>query len=219
MTRTHVRADRVCWQGPRSSAGRAPSMVSSFGDSLEAARRGDPEAFEALFAGTMPALMAFLRSRLDGVVAARESIRDLAQSVCREALTDLEKLAWRGPEAFRAWLFVLATRKLADRRRFHTQERRDARIEKPPADDASTILSGYASLTTPSREASAKEEIARVEDALQKLPDAQREALLLSRVAGLSYAEIARQKECDESAVRRLVARALARLALLLGEA
>ena len=49
-------------------------------------------------------------------------------------------------------------------------------------------------------------------------PDAQRDAVLLSRVAGLGYQEIARQKGISEAAVRGLVARGLARLAGLLGQ-
>jgi len=193
-------------------------MASSFDDSMEAALRGDPKAFEAIFAQHTPALMAFLRTRVDTVVAARESVRDLAQSVCREALVDFDQMQWRGHEAFRSWLFVLAARKLTDRRRFHTQQRRDVRTETLPREDAELLMRGYASLATPSRHLAAKEELERVESALLQLPEAQREAILLSRVAELSYAEIARQKGCQESAVRGLVARGLARLALLLGD-
>jgi DNA-directed RNA polymerase specialized sigma24 family protein len=50
------------------------------------------------------------------------------------------------------------------------------------------------------------------------LPEAQRDAVLLSRIAGLGYQEIARQKGITEAAVRGLVARGLARLAGLLGQ-
>jgi RNA polymerase sigma-70 factor (ECF subfamily) len=70
---------------------------------------------------------------------------------------------------------------------------------------------------TPSRVAGAKEELTRVEQALQQLPEAQRDAVLLSRIAGLGYAEIAAQKGITEAAVRGLVARGLARLAGQLG--
>ena len=192
-------------------------MSSPLEPSLEAARRGDPAAFEALLQRHLPALMTFLRTRVDGVVAARESVRDLAQSVCREALEDLDRMSWRGHEAFRGWLFVLAARKLADRHRYYTTQRRDLRVETVADADAELALAGYASLVSPSRLASAREELSRVEDAILQLPEAQREAILLSRVANLSYAEIARRKGCNESAVRGLVGRGLARLALLLG--
>ena len=42
--------------------------------------------------------------------------------------------------------------------------------------------------------------------------------MLLSRLAGVDYAEIARQKGISESAVRGLVARGLARLSGMLGD-
>ena len=189
-------------------------------DSLaDGARSDDRPSLETLLATHVPALMAFLRTRVDGVVAARESVRDLAQSVCREALQESDRLDWRGEAAFRSWLFVLATRKLLDRRRYYTQQRRDQRVEVPVGDDAELLLNAYAQVATPSRNASAREELGRVERDILALPEAQREALLLSRVAGLSYAEIARQKGCNESAVRGLVARALTRLALSSGDA
>ena len=57
-------------------------------------------------------------------------------------------------------------------------------------------------LVTPSRAAGAREELDRVEQALQELPDNQREAVLLSRIGGISYGDIARQMTLSESAVR-----------------
>jgi RNA polymerase sigma-70 factor (ECF subfamily) len=86
----------------------------------------------------------------------------------------------------------------------------------PSAGEEVELLGAYGSLT-PSRAAGAKEELARVESALQRLPEAQREVVLLSRIAGLSYQEIARQKGATEAAMRGMVARGLARLAGLLG--
>jgi RNA polymerase sigma factor (sigma-70 family) len=77
-------------------------------------------------------------------------------------------------------------------------------------------LGVYSNLVTASGTAQAREHLARVEACLQGLPEAQREAVLLSRIAGLSYAEIARAKGATESAIRGLVARGLARICVLL---
>jgi RNA polymerase sigma-70 factor (ECF subfamily) len=190
-----------------------------FHDTVGAARSGDRTAYDQLFTRNLPALVAYLRAKVGGALAERESVNDLAQSVCREVLRDLPELEFGGEEQFRAYLFLQASRKVVDRYRYHKQEMRDpARQEPLPTEsEAAAVLGAFAPLASPSRVAGAKEELSIVEQALQQLPDAQRDAVLLSRIAGLSYEEIARQKSISESAVRGLVARGLARLAGLLG--
>lgn len=194
-------------------------MQNDFETKIQAAATGDRAAYDELFANNLPALVAFLRAKVGGELANRESVRDLAQSVCREVLRDLAALEFRGEEQFRAYLFLQATRKVIDRYRYHKQEMRDpARIEPLPTESQEAADLGLYGALTPSRVAGAKEELTRVEQALQLLPEAQRDAVLLSRIAGLGYQEIAQQKGITEAAVRGLVARGLARLAGLLGQ-
>ena len=70
-------------------------------------------------------LIAFLRARVGSALAARESIHDLAQSVCREVLRDQAELTFRSDESFRAFLFLQASRKIVDRARYHRMAMRD----------------------------------------------------------------------------------------------
>jgi len=186
---------------------------------LAASASGDANARDELFGASMPALRAFLRAKVGGELAVRESVDDLAQSVCREVLRDLDELSFADADQFRAYLFLQATRKVVDRYRYHRRDKRDvARLRRmPSATDGQNELVGQDQLT-PSRVVGAREELDRIEAALQHLPEAQRDAVLLSRLAGLDYAEIARQKNTTESAVRGLVARGLARLSGLLAE-
>lgn len=195
-------------------------MNQDFETTVNAAKSGDREAHNALFERNLPTLVAFLRAKVGGELMERESVRDLAQSVCREVLKDLPKLEFHSEESFRSYLFLQASRKVVDRYRYHKQEMRDPAREEPlPSDtEAAELMGTYAPLVTPSRAAGAKEELSRVEQALQLLPEAQRDAVLLSRIAGLSYGEIALQKGISEAAVRGLVARGLARLAGFLGQ-
>ncbi len=175
-----------------------------------------PPDYESLFQRNLPRLVAFIRARAGRAIAARESAVDLAQSVCREVLADMGEFEYRGDEAFRAWLFAQATRKILDRNRYLHRERRDIAREQPAApseDEAGSLLQAYATMCTPSRQVAAREELQRIEAAVGSLPEAQRDAVTLSRLMGLGYPEIATIMGCTESAVRGLVARGLAALA------
>lgn len=191
-------------------------------DSRDLAQQPEPQpaaGYEQLFARNLPALVAYLRARVGGALAARESISDLAQSVCREVLEDQARLQFPNEESFRAYLFLQASRKVIDRYRYHKMAMRDParEVDLPTEAEAQELLSSFAQLITPSHAAGAREELDRVEQAVHDLPDNQREAVLLSRIGGISYPEIARQMGTSESAVRSLVARGLARLAARLG--
>lgn len=174
-----------------------------------------PLSVDRLLAEQLPALLVFLRHHTGDELAARETVEDLAQSVCREVLQDLPSLRFDDAERFRAYLFLQAVRKVVDRARFHRMARRDVRRERPLPETRSAAEAGiYGTLVSGSRVAIAREKIALVERVLQSLPEGQREAVLLSRIVGLSYEEIARQKGVAESTVRALVARGLTRLSL-----
>jgi RNA polymerase sigma-70 factor (ECF subfamily) len=188
---------------------------------IAAARRGEARALDSLFERNLPPLLAFIRSRSGKAVAARESALDIAQSVFREVLQDADRIELQGEGAFRNWLFLHASRKVLDRAKFLQRDRRDVRREvgipeAGPAADA--LLACYATLGTPSRHAAAREELARFEAAVQRLPENQRDAVTMSRLLNLSYAQIAEQLDSTESAVRGLVARGLAALSSWLDE-
>lgn len=188
---------------------------------IAAARRGEPRALDSLFERNLPPLIAFIRSRSGRAVAARESAIDIAQSVFREVLEDADRIELQGEGAFRNWLFMQASRKVLDRAKFWHRERRDVgrEVDIPEAGPAAdALLACYATLGTPSRHAAAREELARFEAAVQQLPDNQRDAVTMSRLLDLGYAQIAEQMGTSESAVRGLVARGLAALSSLLDD-
>lgn len=196
-------------------------MEGDLARQIAAARRGEPAAIDSLFARNLPPLVAFIRARAGKAVAARESAHDLAQSVYREVLQDAAAIELKDEGAFRNWLFMAATRKVLDRAKFLKRERRDiAREQELPeaGPEADAMLACYASIATPSQHAAAKEELQRVERAVQDLPEEQREAVVMSRLMNLSYPQIAEQMGRTESSVRGLVARGLAALAEQLEE-
>jgi RNA polymerase sigma-70 factor (ECF subfamily) len=191
---------------------------------IQRAARGDAEAVERLIEHHLPALRAFVRAHMGARVRARESTSDVVQSICRELLTHQERFRHPGEEAFKAWLFTTARRKLSNRVRDLERQKRDAAREVQ-ADLGESALGdlgdAYARISSPSGAVLRREEIERLEAALDQLSPDHREVLTLAHLAGLSRAEIGRQMEKSEEAVRQLLHRATARLAILLedGEA
>ena len=186
---------------------------------LERAAHHDRAALGELLALHLPGLEGYLRLRMGPVMRAKESASDLVQSLCREVLADLSRFEYRGEAAFRHWLYAQAAHKLIDRHRVLTAEKRDPRREVPLDDGGSAaVLSCYGTLCTPSRMLSAKEAVASIEGAFDALPDDYKEAITLHRMVGLSHAEIAAHMGRSEGAVRNLVYRGLALLAMRLGD-
>lgn len=196
---------------------------------IERASRGDAGAIDALLVRHLPALHAFVRLRARGAFGGRESSSDVVQSVCREVLLRADEYRHRDEAGFKNWLFTAAANKVVDRHRFHHRGVRDRGREVPlsggPQDGSDVgpgvaeLAAPYASLGTPSQLLMQREDLLRLEAAFAELPEAQQEVIALSRIAGLTYAEIAAQTDRTEVAVRGLVARGLVKLAALVDRA
>lgn len=169
---------------------------------------------EQLLAEHLPALRAYVRLKAGPLVRSREGESDVVQSTCRELLQHAERFQHRGEVQFRRWLYTTALRKILDKHDFHTAARRDARRQAGAADVE--LLAAYANVCTPSQAVTAREQLDRIESAFAQLSDDQREVILLSRILGLSRAEVAAEIGRSEAGVRNLLHRALARLGRLL---
>lgn len=145
---------------------------------------------------------------------ARETSEDLVQSVCREVLDDLGDFHYEHERGFKSWLFIQALRKVQDRAKYHSRQKRD--VGREVAIDEAQLLSGYASFLTPSRVVSQREDIERLERAFDKLPEDYRDVITWSKLLGLTHAEIGERMGRTETAVRALLYRALVRLGFLL---
>ena len=175
--------------------------------------------FGQLLEGALPKLKQFVRFHSGRVIRARECDSDIAQSVCREAVADRKQFRYGGERGMNQWLFTRAKRKIQDRVRFYTADKRDVARElpmSPPGDrDSDVRLSRAhpADARTPDRVVIEGEVASRVREAIADLPDDYREVVTLARLEGLSHAEIARRLGRSEVATRKILHRALARLA------
>ena len=170
-----------------------------------------------------PLIHALVRLNADRVLLMRDTCSDLAQTVFRHLLASWGKFSDEGEAAFRSWIVVTARNKLLDRRRRQLRQRRAAarEVELDALSDTlkeELLMSAYRPICTPSQHAASREQIARFEAAFAKLPESCRDAITLARLGGLTYPEVATRLGKSTDAVRMLVNRGLARLAVLLEE-
>ncbi len=122
-----------------------------------------------------------------------------------------------------AWLRKILTCNLADALRHQHRAKRDVsrqRSLEAEIDGSFCRMESWlaASQSSPSQQVAKKEELLRLADALTELPDAQREAVILRHLQGLSLPEVAHELGRTEPAVAGLVYRGLNRLHDLLDE-
>ncbi|MFO1078136.1 MAG: sigma-70 family RNA polymerase sigma factor [Planctomycetota bacterium] len=169
---------------------------------------GDQERLDALLVRHLPRLRAFVRVHSNPIVRQHESCSDLVQSVCREALAGAGAFLYQGEGQFRSWLFRTALNKILERTRHLTQQKRDVRREVH-ADGEIDYGDLPAGSPSASQLAAASELRDRMECAFDRLTDDHRRVIALSRIVGLTHAEIAAEMQRSEGAVRVLLSRAL----------
>ncbi len=168
---------------------------------VEAARR-DPAQFDALYRKYLAQVYSFAFYELRNHHAAE----DATERVFMQALSGLPRFEERGevdgsPEAstFRVWLFQIARNVVANERR------RDRRRPVAPLEDAAE-LSGPDDVVDM---AAAREAGSAAWQAVARLPEDRRRAVVLRFVDEMSTAEIAAVLGRSEGAVRVLLHRAL----------
>ncbi len=166
----------------------------------------------------LPGLTRFVRRRMGPDLAGRESAADIVQSTCRELLRSASNFEDRGEASFQRWLQAAAEHKLQNRARHWRAQRRSG---DPQAFGEGSGASGGSesafepeapNSARPSQDAMLREEAARLARAFEALKPEHREVLRRSQIDGASHAEIARETGRTPEAVRKLAARALARL-------
>ncbi len=131
--------------------------------------------------------------------------RDEAEDALQSTFLNAHRALQRGvtPEAELAWLFKIAHNVCLTR---HRSTRRRGRVESP-----SDFAAVQDVMAAPPQES--PEDLMRLTEALEHMPESQRRAILLREWQGLSYHEIADELKLSQSAVETLIFRARRTLA------
>ena len=162
---------------------------------VEAAKRGDPEAFEALIEQTHKAVYGLVYR----LVGNQDDAADVMQDTYLRIWRSLR--SYRGDAAFATWAYRIAANAAM------THLKRRGR-EAEPVDPADLVPLERAS-TQPEEPVESE----ALDQALARLPVPMRTVLVMKDVYGFSLAEIAKQVGATEGAVKVRVFRARRRLA------
>jgi RNA polymerase sigma-70 factor (ECF subfamily) len=190
---------------------------------LDSASRGDALARGRLLERHRPRLKRMVAVRLDRRLAARVDPSDVVQEALLEAAAQLDGYLRDRPIPFYPWLRRLAAGRLADAYRRHVRAaRRSVEREEPPGLPGESVLELADRLlhrqSGPATGLGRQERRAAVRAALDRLPERDREVLVLRFLEDLSTADTAAVLDIGEGAVKMRVVRALDRLRDLVGE-
>jgi RNA polymerase sigma-70 factor (ECF subfamily) len=188
---------------------------------LEQAAGGDQQARERLLERHRQRLRDFVEVHLDPALRARLDASDVVQEAQFDAARRLPEFLSRRPMPFRLWLCKTAYERLLMLRRRHLgAARRSVGREVQLPDHSSLALAQQlvAPGTSPSREMGREEQVRRVQQALARLADTDREVLLMRHYEELSYDEIGAILGIEAATARKRSGRALVRLHKVLTE-
>jgi RNA polymerase sigma-70 factor (ECF subfamily) len=173
-------------------------------DLMQRVRDGDTVAFRELFAKHSEAVVNFAYRFVNSRPRAEELAQDAFLQIYRA------RGRYQAKARFTTYLYRVATNLcLNELRRFDYQGKTEP-LEGRPLENGEEGTRELADTSLPEVEdlLAGIETGAKIKKVLDKLPPNQKSALLLSRVEGLSYQEVAECLETTESAVKSLIFRA-----------
>ena len=182
---------------------------------LARAAKGDHSAYDTLFSQHRETLVRFIHSRMDQRLQQRFDASDVIQETHLESLQRIADFVERKPMPFALWIRRTALERFLKMRRRHVEaQRRSVTRENVQPDLSTFTLANQLRSTdaTPSENVQNAEEQTKLTNAIQRLPDHDREVLLLRNVDGFSFAEIAALLEIESATARKRYGRALIKL-------
>lgn len=146
-----------------------------------------------------PLLQLHVRQlQLGRLFRARFSSSDVVQEAMLRAVAGFDQLREKNEAELVRWLQTIVTNVLVDLLREHSAKKRDPRLEQTVhdvANECDTPLAIYLSATQPgpSTQLSRKEDLLRMAAAIDRLPDAERDAVIAHFILELPLLEVAQR--------------------------
>ncbi len=170
-------------------------------------QKGDRAAFDWLVSKFRARLMTLARLRLGSDLRGKVAVEDVLQEALLRAFQSIEKAKFNTERSFFAWLATITERTIVDLARRHAARPASPLDQEVPGGDVS-----------PSRGLRREERFERLQRALDGLSAEHREVIILARLQGLPFKEIAQRMNRSHTAVANLLSRALTKLRSSFGD-
>jgi RNA polymerase sigma-70 factor (ECF subfamily) len=182
------------------------------------AKEGDYSALDQLCRVYGERVRRIVRLRMGQELRSKLESMDLVQDALVCALGGLKDFTYKDEGDFLRWLSKIAENRLRDNlEKFHADKRdirKEVRLDNqnPSTGDGFVRIPSPIDSTTPSVIMSRKEELDKLEKAIDQLKPEYREVIILKRIEGLSYKEIGERLGRSPDAVGMLLSRAMVAL-------
>lgn len=193
---------------------------------IEQVQAGDSAALNVLCDRYLMRVLSAVRIRLGAKLRQKIESWDIVQQVMLEALGKVNSFDFRTDGAFLNYLNRVVENRIRDEADRWQAKRRDIRREvsldapRSPGSADPLDIPGTAT-PTPSKLLSLREDLERLEEAMDRLGDESdeyRELIVATKIEGRSYAELAEERGTTPDGIRMKVQRAQAALAKIYEE-
>ena len=185
---------------------------------VELAKEGDQAALDKLCKAYSERVRRIVRMRMGKEMRTKLESMDLVQDAFIAALRGLEGFTYQNEGDFLRWVAKIAENRLRDEAEKMHANKRDIRKEIPLDNNRTTSGNGFAGIkgpadsVTPSVIMSKRENLDKLEKAVEGLKPEYREIIVLTKIEGLSYKEAGEKIGKNADAARMLLSRAMAAL-------
>ena len=182
------------------------------------AKDGDKSALDQLYRVYAERVRWMVRFRMSRELRSKLDSMDLVQDTLIHAFNGLDNFTYKNEGDFVRWLSKIAENELRGNLKKLHAAKRDIHKEVRLDNYGPTTAGGFVGIlasnkpTTPSVIMSRKEELDKLAQAMDALKSEYRKVIVLNKIEGLSYKEIAGRMDKSSDAVRKLVSRAIAEL-------
>jgi len=187
------------------------------------AKSGDKSAINQLYSVYSERVRWMVRFRMGKELRSKLESMDLVQDTLIHALSGLEDFTYKNEGDFVRWLSKIAENELRGSLKKLHAEKRDIRREVrlgnygPTTNDKSIKADEPINATTPSVIMSKKEDLSKLEEAIDGLKPEYREIIVWAKIDELSYKEIGARLGKSVDAVGMLLSRAMVALTIAFG--